>query len=76
MIWGEDMKKLETRLPHWERVNKEYGLQINLGKTVMLKLLRNGGRNTVVKINGKEVKEIDKFVCFESVVEKNDKIQN
>jgi hypothetical protein len=44
MIWGEDVKELETRLNQWERVSKEYGLEINLEKTVMLKLLRNGGK--------------------------------
>jgi hypothetical protein len=24
MIWGEDVKELETRLTHWERISKEY----------------------------------------------------
>jgi hypothetical protein len=43
--------------------------------TVMLKLLRNGGKNTVVKINVKEVQEVDKFVYLGSVAEKNGKIQ-
>jgi hypothetical protein len=37
IIWG-DVKELETKLTHWERVNKEYGLEINLKKIVMLKL--------------------------------------
>jgi hypothetical protein len=44
MIWGENMKELERR------VSKEYGLQINLEKTVMLKLSRNGGKNTGLKM--------------------------
>jgi hypothetical protein len=43
MIWEKDVKELEIRLSHWERVSKEYRLQINL-KTVMLKLLRNRGK--------------------------------
>jgi hypothetical protein len=46
VIWVEDVKELETGLTRWERVSKEYRLQINLGKTVMLKLLRNGGKNS------------------------------
>jgi hypothetical protein len=42
----------------------------------MLKLLSNVGKNTVVKINGKDIKEVDKSVYLGSVVEKNGKIQN
>jgi hypothetical protein len=42
----------------------------------MLKLSRNGGNNTAVKMNGKEIKEVDKFVYLGSMVENNDKIQN
>jgi hypothetical protein len=34
------MKEIEIKLSHQERVRKE----INLEKTVMLKLLRNGGK--------------------------------
>jgi hypothetical protein len=37
-IQGEDVKELETRLTHWEKVSKQYELQINIEKTVMLKL--------------------------------------
>jgi hypothetical protein len=59
-----------------ERVSKEYGLQINLEKTALLKLSTNGGKKTVVKINGKEIKYVDKFVYLGSVVEKNGNIQN
>jgi hypothetical protein len=36
VIWGDSMKQLEIRLAHWERESKNYGLQINLSKTVML----------------------------------------
>jgi hypothetical protein len=53
---------LRQRLTLWKKVSKEYRLQINLKKTVMLKISRNGGKNTVVKINGKGTKEVDKFV--------------
>jgi hypothetical protein len=42
----------------------------------MLKLLRNKGKNTVVKINGKDIKEADKSVYLGRVVEKNGDIQN
>jgi hypothetical protein len=76
MIWGGDVKELQTRQSHWERGSKDYGWQVNLEKTVMLKLLRNRGKHTAVKINAKEIKEIDKFVYLGSVVEKNGKIQN
>jgi hypothetical protein len=42
----------------------------------MLKLSRNEGKNTVVKINRKETKEVDQFVYLGSVEEKNGRIQN
>jgi hypothetical protein len=32
------VKVLETNLSHWERLSKEYKLEINLEKTVTLKL--------------------------------------
>jgi hypothetical protein len=35
-----------------------------------------GQKNKVVKINGKEIKEVDTFVYFESVAGTNGKIQN
>jgi hypothetical protein len=38
--------------------------------------LKKWGKNTAVKINEKEIKEVDKFVYFGSIVEKNGKIQN
>jgi hypothetical protein len=39
MIWGGKVKELEIRLAHWERESKNYSLQINLEKTVMLRLV-------------------------------------
>jgi hypothetical protein len=37
-IYADDnMKKLITRLAHWERESKNYSLQINFKKTVMSK---------------------------------------
>jgi hypothetical protein len=72
MTWSEDVKDLETRLNLWERISKEYRLEINIQKTVILKLTRNGRE----KINLKQIKEVDKSVYFGSVVKKNCKIQN
>jgi hypothetical protein len=72
----KDVKEFKTRLTHWEKVHKEYRLETNLQKTVMLKHLINGGKNTVVKINEKEITEVDGFFKLENVVEKNGKIQN
>jgi hypothetical protein len=63
MIWGGDVKKPETRLSHWERVHKEYRLEINPEKTVMSKLLRNAGKNTAVNVNGKEIKR-SSYICL------------
>jgi hypothetical protein len=37
----------------------------------MLKLLRNGRKNTVVQMNGNEIKEVDKFVYLGSTIENN-----
>jgi hypothetical protein len=38
MIWGDNVKGLKIRSGHWQRDCKNYSLQINLEKTVMLKL--------------------------------------
>jgi hypothetical protein len=43
----------------------------------MLKVQRNGGRNTAVKVSGQEIKEIDrKFVYLGGLVEKNGRNKN
>jgi hypothetical protein len=39
------MKKLQIKLAHWERESKNYGWQINLEKTVMLRLSREEEEN-------------------------------
>lgn len=39
---GKDVKEHEIRLGHRGRESKDYGLQLNRAKIVMLKLLRNG----------------------------------
>jgi hypothetical protein len=44
------MKELEIRLAHWERESKNYGLQIDLEKTVILRLWRKEKRNIIMKI--------------------------
>jgi hypothetical protein len=38
MIWGDKMKELMIRLAHSETESKNYGLQMNMEKTVMLRL--------------------------------------
>jgi hypothetical protein len=40
MIWGDNVKVLEIRSAHWEGERRNYGLQINLEKTVTLRLSR------------------------------------
>jgi hypothetical protein len=74
MILDDYLKELEISLTHWGRESKNYSLQINLEKTVMLRLLRN--RKTITKIRGSEIKQINRFTHFRSVVEENSKIQN
>jgi hypothetical protein len=59
MTSGGGMRDLETSLSQWERVSREYLLQMNVEKIVTLKLSTNVGRNMVVKRNGKEVREVD-----------------
>jgi hypothetical protein len=44
IVWGDNVKELEIRLAHWETESKNYGLQINLEKTVTLRLLRGEER--------------------------------
>jgi hypothetical protein len=38
MIWGDNVKKLKMKLSHRERERKNYRLQTNLVKIVMLQL--------------------------------------
>jgi hypothetical protein len=47
-----------------------------LGEDVNVKTLEKWRKNTVLKINGKEIKVVVKFVCLGSVVGKIGKIQN
>jgi hypothetical protein len=56
MIWGDNMEELKIRLAHWEREIKNYGLHINLEKTVMSKLSGKEEKNTIMKISGSEMK--------------------
>jgi hypothetical protein len=41
MIWGKNIKDLEGKVNEWSNISKEFGLKINLDKTVMLKISRN-----------------------------------
>jgi hypothetical protein len=43
-IRDSHVKETETRPSHWERVSKEYRVEINLEKTVILKFSKNGGK--------------------------------
>jgi hypothetical protein len=54
----------------------EYGLQINVEKTVILRLLRMEEKNTIMKISGSNIKEVDRFIYLRSVVGKNSEIQH
>jgi hypothetical protein len=76
LICGENIKELKIRLAHWERESKNYALQINLQKTVMLRPLRKEERNPIMKISRSRIKQVDRFAYFGSVLEKNCKIQN
>jgi hypothetical protein len=40
LIWGDSVKECKIRLAHCERESNNYGLQINLEVTVVLRLLR------------------------------------
>jgi hypothetical protein len=68
------MKELERRLTHWERESKNYGLQLNFERTVMLRLLRM--EEKTMKVSGSEIKQFERFSYLKSVVEKNLEIQN
>jgi hypothetical protein len=54
MIWGDSVKELEIRLIHWEREIKNYGLHINLEKTITLRLSRM--ENTIMKKSRSEIR--------------------
>jgi hypothetical protein len=70
------VKELEIRLAHWERESTNYSLQVNLGKRVRLRLLKKEERNTIMKISGRKIKQVNRFTHLRSVVEKNSEIQN
>jgi hypothetical protein len=44
MIWGDSVKEFKIRLAHWDRKSNNYGLRINLEKTVMLRLSKKEER--------------------------------
>jgi hypothetical protein len=53
---------------HWERVSKEYRLEINLEKTVSIKLSRNGEKTQYHSENKqKRNKRSSKFILLREV---------
>jgi hypothetical protein len=75
MIWGNNIKDLEDKVNEWCNISKEFGLKINLNKTVMLKICRNQTKETM-KLDGNDIKEVDTFTYLGSCINKNGKIQN
>jgi hypothetical protein len=75
MIWGDSMKEIGLRLGHWEKETKTHSLQINLEKTVMLRLSRKDKRNTVMKISRSQIKQVNRFTYLRNSREKNSEIQ-
>jgi hypothetical protein len=71
MIWRNNIKDLEDKVNEWSNTSKEFGLKINLDKTVMLKISRNQTKETM-KLDGNDIKEVDTF----TYLGKNGKIQN
>jgi hypothetical protein len=53
-----------------ECVSKEYGLEINLERTVMLQLLRDKGKSRVVKMDAEKITEVDIFFYLRVTVQK------
>jgi hypothetical protein len=47
MIWGNNIKDLADKVNEWSNISKEFGLKINLDKTVMLKISRNQTKETM-----------------------------
>jgi hypothetical protein len=56
MIWGDNVEELEVRLARVERESKSCSLQINLEKTIMLRLSRKEENNIRMKVNGSKIK--------------------
>jgi hypothetical protein len=75
MIWGKKIKVLENKVNEWNNISKDFDLKINLDKTVMLKISRNQTRETM-KLDWKDMKEVDTFIHLGSNINKNGKIQN
>jgi hypothetical protein len=55
MIWGNKIKGLEDKVNEWNDISKEFGLKINLDKTVILQISTNQTRETM-KLDGKDIK--------------------
>jgi hypothetical protein len=56
-IWGNNIKDLEDKVNEWSNISREFGLKINLDKTVMLKISRNQTKETM-KLDGNDIKEV------------------
>jgi hypothetical protein len=69
------VKQLKVRLTHWVGDSKNYGLQKKSEKGSNGKAVKKGRKNTIMKINEREIKQVNRFTCLKSVVEKIDEIQ-
>jgi hypothetical protein len=72
---GLVFQETRDKVNEWSNISKEFGLKINLDKTVMLKTSRNQTKETM-KLDGKDIKEVDTFTYLGSCINKNRKIQN
>jgi hypothetical protein len=74
IIRDDNVKELEIKLAHWEIESKNYSLQINLEKTVMLRLSTKEKKNITAKPIRSKIKQVNKYTYLHSMVQKNRKI--
>jgi hypothetical protein len=60
IIRGHNVKELKIRLTHWEGHSKKYGLQKKF-KGSNGKLIKKERKNTIMKINEMEIKQVNRF---------------
>jgi hypothetical protein len=55
---------------------KELWLADKIGGDRNIKAVKKGGKTTIMKIRGKDLKQVDRFTSLRSVAEINGKVQN
>jgi uncharacterized protein YdeI (BOF family) len=64
LIFGKYEKEIEEKLNQWNFIIKEYGLRMNMDKTVTIRISKNLHASIRIRVNGTLVKKVDRFIYF------------